>query len=158
MYCIYPFSQPWMKYCSSLFFWHLCYVFGKHFRNHFKRIHVHCTGSVWQGVKGKPASGNPLTEGAQKAKRTSIIARLQPLAVWLLGLKSRVSTLSIFPCFVYGMVMDFEVMQTSWLLRTFTLLLQTPRHLTTPWASFRPTLGLLPCLTVGTFKRRLFLV
>ena len=29
-----------MKYCSSLFFWHLCFGFGKHFRDHLRRIHV----------------------------------------------------------------------------------------------------------------------
>ena len=74
-----------MKYCSLLFFWHLCTAFGKHFRNHFRRIHVQGELKellmVWHRVKKKPVSGKRLTEGAQEAKITTVLVRLQSLAV-----------------------------------------------------------------------------
>ena len=74
-----------MKYCSLLFFWHLCTAFGKHFRNHFRRIHVQGELKelliVWHRVNKKPVSGKRLAEGAQEAKITTILVRLQSLAV-----------------------------------------------------------------------------
>ena len=94
MFSMYIFSHPWMKYCSLFFFWHLCSMFGKHFRNHFKRIHVQGELKellvVWHQVNKKPVSGKRLTEGVQEVKRTSILVRLQSLAVWLLSWKGRV--------------------------------------------------------------------
>ena len=67
------------------YFWHLCSMFGKHFRNHFKRIHVQGELKellvVWHQVNKKPVSGKRLTEGVQEVKRTSILVRLQSLAV-----------------------------------------------------------------------------
>ena len=55
------------------------------FRNHNRRIHVQGEGKilliVWHGVFKKAVSEKPFTEGAQEARRTSIIAGLQPLSV-----------------------------------------------------------------------------
>ena len=55
------------------------------FRNHNRRIHVQGEGKilliVWHGVFKKAVSEKPFTEGAQEAKRTSIVAGLQPLSV-----------------------------------------------------------------------------